>query len=1465
MPTPRSSEYDVFLSHNSIDKPIVEELARRLTQAGIEPFLDKWNLIPGQPWQEALEEALSKSAACAVLIGGGPFGPWHHEEMRAALAHRISGSRGKFPVIPVLLPETERPHDRDLPMFLKRMTWVEFSKSLDDEAALHRLVCGIRGLAPGPGPGQAVFAGECPYRGLEVFEEKDARFFFGREAQVDWLVSHRLAPMAGSSRATRFLAVLGPSGSGKSSLALAGLVPALRAGKVEGSATWPIAVFRPGYDPFENLTFELSKLNDLAGSGPALLARTCEYLRVRSFADDSRALHFFARYAFDGAPAARRLIMLVDQFEEVFTLCPAEREQTRRAFIDTLLHAASVVGGQVVVLLTMRADFLGKCASYPALAAALSDGQELVGPMQEDELRLTIERPAYLVDRELEPGLADMLLLDVAGQPGALPLLQYTLFDLWRRNTRRLTVATYREIGGVQGSLERRADEVVNTLSDTEREICRRLFLRLTQPGEGTEDTKRRAPLRELLDSANSQKALEEVIRRMADARLITTHGRAGSTREKGDRAEDSYVEVAHEALIRVWGRLRKWIDGDRAGLRIHRRLTESAREWEEKGRPRDDYIETGTRLAVAREWAHSHRADLSILERAFLAESLRAERRIKSDKLAAARRLAEEAEARRRAEEERARLAELREREARVLAEVARKSEEKAVIQAQIAERHARIAKSRQLAVMAVAELGRRYDLALLLSVKALQFSDPTDDTFEARHALCTALNARPGLIALLHHDRGILANVAFSPDGTTLAARYNHEVILFDVATRRPLGDPLLVPEGYAAIVAFSSDGKTLAAGHQGGDHGEVFGAVLYDLVARRRLGDPLSVTVPDGKCVWSKAFSSDARTVAAGFGTYGFGPPGGGVILYEVAGRRPLSDALEVREGNVGSVAFSPDGKTMAVGYSDNSDSGGVVLYDLARRRRLGAPLPVREGLAVNGLAFSPDGKTLAASYSGKGGAGGVTLHSVPKRRRLGNPLVIPEGSVAGVAFSPDGKALAAGYAGRHDGGVLGGGVVLFDAGGRHRFEVREGDVGSVAFSSDGKTLAAHYGGGVILYDVSGHHHLADSVMVGERNMVESVAFSPDGQTLAAGCGRSGPDGSGRVILYDASSRRLREALVVPEGRVKGVAFSPDGKVLATGYGVIRASYTGGVIQYDVAASRRLGDPLEVPEGCVASVAFSPDGTTLAAGYLRGGVGGVILCDAATHRRLGDPLDEVHEANIVSVAFSPDGTTLAVGYESGFTGGVILHDATTRRRLGDPLEVREGQVTSVAFSPGGTTVAVGYQSSGGGVIHYDVTLRRRLGDPLEVPEGQVTSVAFSPDGRTLAAGFSRGLILFDVGMRRRLGEPLTVSGESIKSLAFSPDGKTLAAGWKGFAEGGELGGGLILYDVALESWQHRACRIANRNLSRDEWTRFIGQDVPYQSICLEFPVPAERSASDAASKDPTDSVDPAPPDRT
>ena len=378
--------------------------------------------------------------------------------------------------------------------------------------------CPRRPRRQGPDSGSAAFEGACPYRGLEVFDVEHAPFFFGREALTEWLVvALRASP---SGQENRFLAILGASGSGKSSLARAGLVAALKRGALDGSGAWPIVILRPGRNPIESLAVALAGLP----GGAALIKDTRDLLNIKVFGDDQKSLHLFARLALRQAPPSRRLVVLVDQSEEVFTLC--EDEVARQALFDNLLYAATIADGQTIVVLTMRADFYGKCGSYPALAAAMSDHQLLVGPMTEDELRRAIERPAQLAGGEFEPGLVEMLLQSVAGQPGSLPLLQFTLMELWqRREGRRLTVAAYKAIGELQGALKNRADNVLGQFDDAQRDLCRRIFLRLTQPGEGIEDTKRRASFGELVPAGADPVAVEAVVRRLADARLITTEG----------------------------------------------------------------------------------------------------------------------------------------------------------------------------------------------------------------------------------------------------------------------------------------------------------------------------------------------------------------------------------------------------------------------------------------------------------------------------------------------------------------------------------------------------------------------------------------------------------------------------------------------------------------------------------------------------------------------------------------------------------------------------------------------------------------------------------------------------------------------------------------------------------------------------------------------------------------------------
>ncbi len=774
------ARFDVFLSHASTDKPLVEELGRRLSRENLKPWLDKWNLIPGRAWQPEIEAALADCVTCAVIIGPGGFGPWHHEEMRQSIRRRVENREKVFRVIPVLLPGLERPERSKLPDFLTATTWVEFRDSLDDPSAFHRLLCGIRGIEPGMGAGAAVFEGKNPYRGLELFDVEHAPLFFGREASTEWLlVALKRKP---SGIENRFLAIVGASGSGKSSLARAGLLAAMKDGKLDGSAAWPRAICRPGSEPFFNLA------RALTGHAPESVSAVV-FDRLQGRKDGERSLHVAAGLVLGEPPRAERLVVLVDQFEEVFTLCNDEAE--RRDFIANLLHAATVAGGRSIVVLTMRADFYPRCASYANLAAALSDHQVLVGPMTDDELRRAIDRPARLAGLEPEPGLVELLVDDIRGRAGGLPLLQFALQEVWqRREDYRLSIRTYREIGQIEGALQRKADAVFGTFTDEQKELCRRIFLRLVQPGEGSEDTRRRAARRELLPNNPEQAgAVQAIIDRLTDpeSRLLTTE------RQQSGAGEGT-LEVAHEALIRGWPQLRTWIEADRAGLRTHLRLTDAAKEWADAAaEAKEATLYAGARLAVASEWAASHRDELGALEAAFLSASQEHERQQKADEAEKNRRLAEAEH--RRAEEAEAATKRLK-KLGRVLmiaatislllavvagwesrranratvtatnkADEARKNEERANEKERLATKNEMLAKaqfkiasSRRVASLSVSERDKRFELSLILAVEALRL----DDTFEARNSCFRSLPSLAETQDVLEHQQGRIHHVS-------------------------------------------------------------------------------------------------------------------------------------------------------------------------------------------------------------------------------------------------------------------------------------------------------------------------------------------------------------------------------------------------------------------------------------------------------------------------------------------------------------------------------------------------------------------------------------------------------------------------------------------------------------------------------------------------------------------------------
>ncbi len=820
--------FDAFLSYNSEDRLVVEEIERRLRAKGLTLFLEVRELPPGREYQPALAEALRDSKTCVICLGPNGLGPWQKEELQSAIDMRVRDP--EFHVIPVLLPGSERPRRGDVAHldFLINASWVEFLKTLDDEAAFRRLVWGIKGEKPEEKelPPET---GICPYRGLEAFGPDDAKYFFGRQNLTDWLVSDLRREVKGSQE-VRMLAVLGPSGSGKSSVVLAGLIPRLKDGAIDGSEHWPVAITQPGDDPLVRLTEKVVPIGRTLRPDPAISEQgEQDDLLGRMRADNEEAAGALSRYVglkFADEPKDRRLVIVVDQFEEIFTYLPDEKkarerfESTRASFIANLLHAARTPRGRVAVVLTMRSDFLGQCVKLPQLNDTLNDHLVQIGPMRREELREAIERPAYLSGCEVEPALTEKLLADVAAQPGALPLLQFALTEVWKkREVRKLTLQAYNALGGdkqktgIEGAIELRANEIYNKLPPDQQEVCRQLFLRLVQPGEGTEDTKRRVPFRELhQDDPDRAASFRQVIQALSDAenRLITT---------AGDKA-DGAVEVAHEALIRGWGLLREWIDKDRAGLRTHRRLTEAAKDWSESApEDKDAYLYTGARLAAAEEWADAHPNELAALESTFLSASREAQRQRERKELDDARRL-QEAEQKRadeavRAKERQERLgrrllvsatvafllavvasglgwwANEKRIEADSTAKVAKANEEDAKIarddaiasskvakakeqEAEVARTKAvqanKLAESRRLAAESQLLPPRNLDLSMLLAVEAMR----TSNTLQARRSLQRVLDERPEVGRFLHIPEGWVSSVAYGPDGRIAAGYY-------------------------------------------------------------------------------------------------------------------------------------------------------------------------------------------------------------------------------------------------------------------------------------------------------------------------------------------------------------------------------------------------------------------------------------------------------------------------------------------------------------------------------------------------------------------------------------------------------------------------------------------------------------------------------------------------------------------
>ncbi|MFE5967356.1 hypothetical protein [Streptomyces sp. NPDC056463] len=1236
---------------------------------------------------------------------------------------------------------------------------------------------------------------DCPYPGLRSFDTDEAERFFGRETLV-----HRVMERLELSVADhRPLAVVAPSGAGKSSLLRAGLLPGLAQGRLPGSRHWPQLLLTPTAEPLAALASGLARLT---GVEPALVAEATEA--------GSGRLASLVRERFDLSPD-RRVVLVVDQLEEVFTLC---RDATaRRRFLDVLADltaSGTPSGDEPPVALTVygvRADFYGACSAFPHLREALLERQVIVGPMSEDEVRRAVTSPAERDRLTVTPEFVDTVLRDLRGttprdegayEAGRLPLLAHALRATWlERRGDTLTVDSYRDTGGIDGAVAATAEEEFGKLSPGAQRAARSMFLDLVRIGDDVEVTRRRRTRADLLLAAADPEAVPDIAERFTRARLLTQ----GVDRQDGTVT----VEVTHEALLSAWPRLRRdWIGSGRSGQAVRQGVQEAAVAWERGGRRDTSVLYGGAKLELARDWAaDAGPDDLTPLVQDFLSASERHERR--------------SARFRRGAMSAVCLFAVL----ALVAAAVAFQQSRRAVEQRDnaIFDR-----------VSAEADRQRETNGALAAQLDLVAHGmRPTD---RLRTRLTTTANSL--LPIALPGDFGSAPPVGYHRTGRL--ATGGPSLRFWDAKdTARPalLATEPHVREGAAAsAVAYSQRGDVVARG--GGD-GEV---QLLDVSDARRPVTLASPTAARGVVV-SLQFSPDGRTLAVANTLTAGHVTSGTVTLLDISDpERPrrASTVVSVERQGITSVAFSPDGRTLAVtgGTGPGNERRLLVrlwnVSDPSRPTALGADLGGHNGV-VHRAAFSPVGSVLVTA----GGDGRALIRDVsdPLRPKVVNTLYLSS-PLASIAFSPGGHMLAT--------GETSGAINIWNIGAPSQtrtivptLRAHASLVSHLAFDPTGRTLASGGGDGKILL----WRMPTGLVVMGGGEAAMALALSGDGRLLAAA---SGP----YVTLFDFSdTRRLRHIGGLEtrfRGTVTSLAFRPGpdasaGKDGDSGGLVLATGDRGGDVRlWDVSKSTRpveIGTALAGQTKPVSAIAFDAGGSTLVAASLdlQGGyVGGLRAWDLADPARPAALGGELHgeQVSIPALVAAPR------------PGRVYTTDVFGQFRV---WRTGEGTVPSISGRASGNQVIMALAAhprtallaAGGGdsrIRLWNVSRQaspKAFGRPMPTG-GSVWSIAFAPDGAMLAGGDAVGQIrqwnTSDPGRATLYGLPVTGHNSTVTALRYAPrGGALLSAGQDGTVR---------LWQTDPAAAKASLCSSTRSAMTPDVWKEYVSPALPYDPPC-------------------------------
>jgi WD40 repeat protein len=1102
----------------------------------------------------------------------------------------------------------------------------------------------------------------CPYRGLFHFGPGDAKYFFGRESFVEELVR--------ATQTRNFIPLLGASGNGKSSVVFAGLVP-----KLQQIGHWQFTHFRPGADPFHALAVALVPLytSNLDETERIRQSRNlASYFRTEEVLLSDVFAQIQQNYPTD------RVLLIADQFEELYTLCTDEA--TRYNFLDKLLAgiATNKTSFAPVLVTTMRADFLENALSYRPFADVLQNTDLKLGPMNQGELAEVIEKPAQKLGVTFETGLVKRILGDVEGEPGILPLLEFALTELWqRRSSKQLTHTAYEEIGGVQGALDRHANQEYDKLNDADQERVRRIFIQLVRPGEGVEDTRRIAIKEELEEESWL------LVKQLADARLVVT--------SRNDTGQET-VEVVHEALIRNWGELKLWMETDRVFRSWQERLRAAKRQWNETKGDKGSLLR-GAALAEAEEQLRKRPEEL-VSESDFIEISLQ-------------------------------------ERERQEQAEAARRKSETILAW--------RITGGSLLAVIVSGGLGwmawkqtqqAELNLADVISASALSLVDKGEvlDAFipairagkilknqqasnpSGLHTLQEALNHRSERNRLEGHQDHVYS-VSFSPDGKILASGSRDNTIkLWNIATGKEIST-LYGHQKPVDSVSFSPNGKTLASGsadttiklwnletgkeihtlhgHQSSvlsvsfsPDGKILASGSFDDTIKLwnlETGEEIHTLHEHKNPVYSVSFSPDGKTLASGSADTT-------IKLWNLETGKEIR-SLKGHKNNVKSVSFSPDGKILATGSDDTT----IKLWNLETGKEIRSLKGHKNN--VKSVSFNPNGKTLATGS----GDNTIKLWNLETGEEI-RSLKGHRDHISSVSFSPDGKTLATGS----DDNT----IKLWNLEMGNTLQGHKWHVNSVSFSPDGKTLASG-GDDIKLWKVATGKEV--QTLYGHQNSVYSVSFSPDSKILATSSWDT------TIKLWNVDTGKEIRTLHGHQGYVNSVSFSPNGQILATGGDDTTTKL------WNVNTGQEI-HTLKGHQNRISNINFSPDGKTLASGSWDKTIK---LWNLNTGKEIHTFYG--HQDSVLSVSFSPDGKTLASGGDD-----IKLWNLAT----GKEIRTLKGQkvfVHSVIFSPDGKTLANGGDSI---IKLWDLDTGKKI-RTLQRHQDSVLNVSFSPDGKTLASG--------------------------------------------------------------------------------------------------------------------------------